>query len=76
MQREPSHSALSLTIFKAATGQTSTQAPHPMQVSLSILTAILGLLNVFFYYFICSVSVKQNIWGSILPLAKYRMRAT
>lgn len=43
MQSDPSHSAFSFTIFKAETGQTSMQAAHPIQVSLSILTAILCL---------------------------------
>jgi hypothetical protein len=47
MQSDASHSALPSTIFKAETGHPSTQAPHPRQVSLSILTAIVRLLDIF-----------------------------
>jgi hypothetical protein len=41
MQAPSSHFALSPSMDRALTGQTSTQAPHPMQVSLSIFTAMI-----------------------------------
>jgi hypothetical protein len=47
MQVPSSQSALPSTMLKALTGHTSTHAPQPMQVSLSILTAMIRLLHVF-----------------------------
>ncbi len=47
MQVLSSHSAFPSTMERALTGHTPTQASQPMQVSLSILTAMIGLLDSF-----------------------------
>ena len=65
-----SHSAFPSTMLRALTGHTSTHAPQPMQVSLSILTAMVCLLNVLCYHVNCLILVKLNLFLSfkLLPL--------
>jgi len=61
MQVPSSHCALSSTMLSALTGHVSTHAPQPMQVSLSILTAMMGLLvYILFKLKRLRLLVKQN----------------
>jgi hypothetical protein len=60
MQVSASHFALPSSMERAVTGQTPTQASQPMQVSLSILTAIVPTP----YQFPISVMNQQLILSS------------
>ena len=68
MQVPSSTTALSSSILSALTGHTSTQAPQPMQVSLSIFTAMIQLLKCFATKLICTlISVKHFLDAGCVP---------
>ncbi len=61
MHAPSSQTAFPSSMLRALTGHTSTHAPQPMQVSLSILTAMVYLLGVLCYSDSRVVLVKRNM---------------